>query len=87
MLPCFTTCAATALKGSNTLTHLKLWGCNIDGTALSHLLDGICAIPTLRFLDLGLNSLGTEGAWHLSKTVWGSTLYYTFPLHSQACAS
>ena len=66
---------ASALKGSKTLTRLTLWQCVINGTALSHLHEGLSTNPTLRFLDLSGNSLGTEGARHLGKD----------GLYSQAC--
>ena len=62
-----TPCTAAAMRGSHTLTDLLLKDCDIDGTALSHLLEGISTIPTLRVLDLQENSLGAEGARHLGK--------------------
>ena len=62
-----TLCTATVLRGSHILTDLILRDCGIDSTAMSHLCEGLSTLSTLVVLNLGGNSLGTEGTRHLGK--------------------
>ena len=69
-------CPATvsALRGNTVLTELKLWGCDIDAEGTSHLAQALCDITTLRVLQLGWNTVGSQGARYLGKLsggVWG----------------
>ena len=69
-------CPATvsALRGNTVLTELRLYRCHIDAEGASHLAQALCDITTLRELDLGGNTFGSQGAEHLGKLsggVWG----------------
>ena len=69
-------CPATvsALRGNTALTVLRLGYCCIDAEGISHLVQALCDITTLRVLDLTGNTVGSQGGRHLGKLsggVWG----------------
>ena len=65
---------ASALRRNTVLTELRLWDCCIDAEGTSHLAQAMCDITTLRVLQLGWNTVGSQGARYLGKLsggVWG----------------
>ena len=65
---------ASALRENTGLTKLRLEDCYIGAEGISHLAQALCSITTLRVLDLGGNTVDSQGAEHLGKLsggVWG----------------
>ena len=59
----------SALRGNTVLSELRLEHCHIDAEGISHLVQALCDIKTLRKLDLRSNTVDSQGARHLGK--WG----------------
>ena len=62
---------ASAMRGNTVLSELRLEHCGIDAEGISHLAQALCVNTTLRVLDLGGNTVYSQGAEHLGKLSGG----------------
>ena len=80
-------CPATvsALRGNTVLTELRLGYCGIDAEGASRLLHALCDLTSLRVLQLGGNTVHSQGARHLGKLSDGGVLGYGLTCNVRLC--